>query len=164
MRNEVTGVPFDFLKGGEGMESVYLHHLSEMQRRDRETLDDHEDRLRSLENERIETNRRFDTLSKIVEGHENKITAIEEGFVKYENTMLKEFRETREESRDSRRFLEQLIQGVKENEVAAAESERETERTRLQIFKDVMLGLFGLFGTVVGGIIAYQELIVGLFK
>ena len=132
------------------MESVYLHHLTEMQRRDREILDDHEERLRDLENERVETNRRFDTLSKLVEEHEKSINEIQDGFVKYENTMLKEFRETREESRDSRRFLEQLIQGGKENEVAAAESEREIKRTKLQITRDIVLSVVGLW-------IAYQE-------
>lgn len=132
------------------MESVYLNHLTEMQRRDREILDDHEERLRDLENERVETNRRFDTLSKLVEEHEKSINEIQDGFVKYENTMLKEFRETREESRDSRRFLEQLIQGGKENEVAAAESEREIKRTKLQITRDIVLSVVGLW-------IAYQE-------
>lgn len=142
--------PFNLLKGGEGMESVYLHHLTEMQRRDREILDDHEERLRDLENDRIETNKRFDTLSKIAEEHEKKIDEIQSGFVKYENTMLKEFRETREESRESRRFLEQLIQGGKENEVAAAESEREIKRTKLQITRDIVLSVVGLW-------IAYQE-------
>lgn len=132
------------------MESVYLHHLTEMQRRDREILDDHEERLRDLENERVETNRRFDTLSKLVEEHEKSINEIQDVFVKYENTMLKEFRETREESRDSRRFLERLIQGGKENEVAAAESEREIKRTKLQITRDIVLSVVGLW-------IAYQE-------
>ena len=132
------------------MESVYLHHLTEMQRRDREILDDHEERLRDLENERIETNRRFDTLSKLVEEHEKSINEIQDGFVKYENTMLKEFRETREEGRESRRFLEQRIQGGKENEVAAAESEREIKRTKLQITRDIVLSVVGLW-------IAYQE-------
>lgn len=144
------GAPFNLLKGGEDMESVYLHHLTEMQRREREILDDHEERLRDLENERIETNRRFDTLSKLVEEHEKSINEIQDGFVKYENTMLKEFRETREESRESRRFLEQLIQGGKESEVAAAESERETKRTKLQITRDIVLSVVGLW-------IAYQE-------
>lgn len=147
---DYTDAPFNPLKGGEGMESVYLHHLTEMQRRDRQVLDDHEERLRDLENERIETNRRFDTLSKIAEEHDKKITDIEDSFVKYENTMLKEFRETREESRESRRFLEQLIKGEKESEVAAEESERETKRTKLQITRDIVLSVVGLW-------IAYQE-------
>ena len=89
-------------------------------------------------------------MSKLVEEHEKSINEIQDGFVKYENTMLQEFTETREESRDSRRFLEQLIQGGKENEVAAAESEREIKRTKLQITRDIVLSVVGLW-------IAYQE-------
>lgn len=146
------------------MESIYYNHLNELMKNDRERIDDHEDRLRNIERDKIETERRFDTLSRIIEQHELAIEQGKRDSVNLENTILKEFRESREEGRESRRFLEQLIQGERESETAAAERSEETKRTRLQTFKDIMIGLFGLIGTIVGGIIAYQEFIVGMFK
>lgn len=163
-RDDLIGTPFNLMKGGEGVESVYLHHLTQMQQRDREMLDDHEERLRVLEFERAETDRRFDTLSKIAEEHEKKIDEIKSGFTNNENTMLKEFREMREQNRESRLFLQELIQGSKEAEAAAAESAQETSRTKLQMIRDVSIAILSLMGTIVGGIIAYQEIIVEMIK
>lgn len=154
------------LKGGEvvTVESIYYNHLNELMRNDRERIDDHEDRLRAIESEKLETERRFDTLSRLLEKHEMAFEEVRRDSVDLENTVLKEFRESRQQERESRQFLEQLIQRERDSETAAAERNEETKRTRLQVAKDVSIALFGLIGTIVGGIIAYQEFIVGMFK
>ena len=154
------------LKGGEGntVESIYYGHLNQLMKSESKRIDDHEDRLRAIESEKLETERRFDTLSRLLEKHELAFDEIRRDSVDLENTVLKEFRESRQQERESRQFLEQLIQRERDSETAAAERSEETKRTRLQTFKDIMIGLFGLIGTIVGGIIAYQEFIVGMFK
>lgn len=53
------------------------------------------------------------------------------------------------------------VDGLKET---AATREHETQRTKMQVVKDVSIAVLALVGSIVGATVAYQELIAGLFK
>lgn len=146
------------------MESVYYRHLNETMKLDRDRIDDHERRLRVVEQDKLETERRFDTFSRIIEQHERDIEEVKQNNVKFENTMLKEFRETRESNRENMKWLQGMIERQQGEEVAAATREHEAKRTKLQVFRDITLALFGGIGALWGGLVAYQEIILQFFK
>lgn len=134
-------------------------------------ITDAENRLREIELRETKRDGQMELFKMSLETVDSKVTDIKDS-VKDVTTAVKEDGEKTRASQEAQqnslvsllgRVMDRMDNqdGMKES---AATREHETKRTKMQVVKDISIALFALVGTVVGGVVAYQELIVGLLK
>lgn len=130
-----------------------------------------EKRLQAIELREIKRDNEMEIFKMSLASVDTKVADVKEN-VKAVTTAVKEDGEKTRASQDAQqsslvsllgRVLDRMDtqDGLKES---AATRESETKRTKMQVTKDISIALFALVGTIVGAVVAYQELIVGLFK
>lgn len=134
-------------------------------------ITDAENRLREIELRETKRDGQMELFKMSLATVDSKVTDIKDS-VKDVTTAVKEDGEKTRSSQEAQqtslvsllgRVMDRMDNqdGMKES---AATREHETKRTKMQVVKDISIALFALVGTVVGGVVAYQELIVGLLK
>ncbi|WP_277640102.1 hypothetical protein [Bacteroides graminisolvens] len=128
----------------------------------------HDERLKSLEKDSVVKGQQIERVFEMIDDLKSEI---KNDINRMENSVMKEARETRDVFREEREWLRQQLKTQADAEEAASTREHterieqeQTKRTVWQFIKEILIGLFALFGTVVGGLIAYQEIISAFFK
>ena len=134
-------------------------------------ISDAEKRLRDIELREIKRDNEMELFKMSLASVDSKVMDVKEN-LKAISTTVKEDGEKTRSAQDAQttsmmnvvtRLVDRMdnVDGLKET---AATREHETKRTKMQVVKDISIALFALFGTIVGAIVAYQELFLGLFK
>lgn len=134
-------------------------------------ISDAEKRLQAIELREVKRDNEMELFKMSLASVDTKVTDVKDN-LKSVTTAVKEDGEKTRASQDAQqsslmsllgRVLDRMDaqDGIKES---AATREHETKRTKMQVAKDISIAALALVGTIVGAIVAYQELIAGLFK
>ncbi|MBA4294355.1 hypothetical protein C0431_15455 [bacterium] len=121
-----------------------------------ETVQQHSVEITQLKMDALQRDHKIDLLTAKVDGMNLQ-------FSELKNTVQAEGSKSREEMSKVTDRLWSHIEKMEAYDQAAAERGDELRKTKLQIFKEIMVGLFAATGTILAGSLGFQE-IVRLFQ
>ena len=120
-------------------------------------LNDHNQRIHNLETARLKSDHEMEKFSIHLQSTDDKVTELKTAVKEDGEKTRKEVETVLTEMKSNNAWMRAFIDNDKAADVAASAQAEETKRTRIQTIKDILQSIFTLLGSVVAGLLAYQE-------
>lgn len=120
-------------------------------------LQDHSKRIYDLEAAKMKSDHELEKFSIRLESTDQKVTELKTAVRDDGEKTRKDVETVLTEMKSNNEWMRKFIDSDKAAEVAASQQAEETKRTRIQTVKDVLQSVFTLLGSIVAGLLAYQE-------